>query len=83
MSPVVQTIEAALADVMAEHGVIRIDCGLANYSAGKPYIVSIWFDAPEGVIGHGAAHGASLDEALAAALYEKSRKLAIQPALAA
>lgn len=72
----IQTIEEALADIAAENGLTRIDVGLTNYSTAAPYIASLWFDAPEGVNGHAAEHGATLDEAVANAIATKDAKLA-------
>lgn len=80
---IIQTIEDALSDVRVENGLSRIDVGITDHYHGKPYIVSIWFDAPEGVIGHAAEHGATIDEALTKALAEKNRKLAVRLAEAA
>lgn len=73
---IVQTIEAALADVIAENNLERIDVGFSAYSASvKPYIVTIWFNAPVGVDGCSHGRSTTIDEALAEALAKKSRTL--------
>lgn len=70
-----QTIEEALRDIIASEGLTRIDVGLTNYSADKPFIALIWYDTPtprpSKVHGHSAEHGATIDEALEAALADK------------
>lgn len=75
---IVQTIEDALADVLAEHNLERIDVGLASYNTDQPYLATIWFDAPAGVTGCAAEPGATIDEALQLALAEMHAKLAPQ-----
>lgn len=66
---------AALKSIADENGLSRIDLGYVAY-ADQPAYVSIWFDAPEGVIGHAAEHGTDLDDAINNALSAKDRKLA-------
>lgn len=78
-----QTVESALAEIRLEHGLQRIDIGAAGYGpSGKPYLASIWFDAPEHEIGHAAEWGATCDEAVEAALATMRRKLASPAPLA-
>lgn len=73
-------LTAALKSIADENGLSRIDIGYADYgdNAGNT-LVSIWFDAPEGVIGHASAFAHDADSAIDAALATKAHKLAVLP----
>lgn len=70
---------AALKSIADEKGLTRIDIGYAGYCTDRPAYASIWFEAPEGVIGHAAEHGCDCDEAIDNAIAQMERKLAAAP----
>lgn len=67
---------AALKSIADENGLERIDIGYAPYGNGDA-LVSIWFDAPEGIIGHASEHGSDIDTAIDKALATKAQKLSV------
>lgn len=67
----VTTIEDGLREIVAEHGLCRLDIGFRSYAHGKSYGATAWWNG-----GHSCAGGTgqTVDEAVAEALREVAVK---------